>query len=186
MHKLKVCLKELRDAGKIRFVHRDWPLDEAHPHARLASHAAACYDDQGKFWEGKTEIYRRHGEWNFGSTREAYGIGPDKVITQKDWTAQPATPALVNSDLPTLSNVRILDPNVVSPTFIQQQQRQNFYGFPTQLAVDRYKIDGELRDFVVAVRELDPSRYLENQLREQFGFTGTPIRMSFRGREEDE
>ncbi|OUC76780.1 membrane protein [Gordonia lacunae] len=97
------------------------------------------------------------------STREAYGIGPDKVITQNDWTARPATPALVNSDVPTLSNVRILDPNVVSPTFIQQQQRQNFYGFPTQLAVDRYRIDGELRDFVVAVRELDPSRYLENQ-----------------------
>ncbi|MCG7635479.1 MULTISPECIES: UPF0182 family protein [Gordonia] len=97
------------------------------------------------------------------STREAYGIGPDKVVTQNDWTARPATPALVNSDVPTLSNVRILDPNVVSPTFIQQQQRQNFYGFPTQLAVDRYRIDGELRDFVVAVRELDPSRYLENQ-----------------------
>ncbi|WP_074854268.1 UPF0182 family protein [Gordonia westfalica] len=97
------------------------------------------------------------------STRDAYGIGPDKVITQKDWTAEPANPALVNGDIPTLSNVRILDPNVVSPTFIQQQQRQNFYGFPTQLAVDRYKIDGELRDFVVAVRELDPSRYLENQ-----------------------
>ncbi|MEA2598240.1 MAG: GTPase [Thermomicrobiales bacterium] len=29
-------------------------------------------------------------------------------------------------------------------------------------------------------------RYLENQLRETFGFTGTPIRMSFRGREENE
>lgn len=29
-------------------------------------------------------------------------------------------------------------------------------------------------------------RYLENQLREQFSFSGTPIRMSFRGREEDE
>jgi GTP-binding protein len=29
-------------------------------------------------------------------------------------------------------------------------------------------------------------RFLENQLRENFSFTGTPIRMSFRGREEDE
>jgi GTP-binding protein len=25
-------------------------------------------------------------------------------------------------------------------------------------------------------------RYLENQIREQFGFTGTPIRLSFRSR----
>jgi GTPase len=29
-------------------------------------------------------------------------------------------------------------------------------------------------------------RYLENQLRDAFAFTGTPIRMSFRGREEDD
>jgi GTP-binding protein len=28
-------------------------------------------------------------------------------------------------------------------------------------------------------------RYLENELREVFGFQGTPIRMSFRGREDD-
>jgi GTP-binding protein len=27
-------------------------------------------------------------------------------------------------------------------------------------------------------------RYLENRLREEFGFLGTPIRISFRGREE--
>jgi protein-disulfide isomerase len=67
----------LIDVGKIRFVHRDFPLDNIHPHARLASHAAACYDDQQKFWEGKTELYRRHGEWNFGSTRQAYGIFGD-------------------------------------------------------------------------------------------------------------
>ena len=29
-------------------------------------------------------------------------------------------------------------------------------------------------------------RYLENQIREQFGFVGNPVRMTFRGREEDE
>jgi GTP-binding protein len=29
-------------------------------------------------------------------------------------------------------------------------------------------------------------RYLENQLREHFGFTGTPMRLSFRGREDSE
>ena len=29
-------------------------------------------------------------------------------------------------------------------------------------------------------------RYIENQLREQFAFTGTPIRISFRGREDAE
>jgi len=29
-------------------------------------------------------------------------------------------------------------------------------------------------------------RYLENQIRDQFGFVGNPVRMAFRGREEDE
>jgi uncharacterized membrane protein (UPF0182 family) len=38
----------------------------------------------------------------------------------------------------------------VSGTYTQLQQRQNFYGFPSQLAIDRYKVDGELRDYVVA------------------------------------
>lgn len=66
--------RRLIDAGKVRFVYRDFPLDEIHPHARLAAHAAACADDQGKFWDVKQAIYRRQGEWAFASTRSAYGI----------------------------------------------------------------------------------------------------------------
>lgn len=64
----------LIDAGKIRFVHRDFPLDQPHPHARLAAHAAACADDQGRFWEMKDAIYRRHATWNFASQRDAYRV----------------------------------------------------------------------------------------------------------------
>lgn len=100
---------------------------------------------------------------NIKATEQAYGIGDDKVSTQRDWTAKEPTQASVDADEATLSNVRILDPNIVSPAFTQVQQRQNFYGFPAQLALDRYRIDGQLRDFVVAVRELDPSRYSEQQ-----------------------
>jgi protein-disulfide isomerase len=65
--------RRLIDAGKVRFVYRDFPLDDIHPLARLASHTAACANDQGKFWEVKGEIYRRHGEWAFANTRGAYG-----------------------------------------------------------------------------------------------------------------
>lgn len=100
---------------------------------------------------------------NIAATRQAYGIGSDKVITQQDWTAKDVNQATVDADSATLSNIRVLDPNIVSPAFTQIQQRQNFYGFPDQLAVDRYRIDGQLRDFVVALRELDPSGYRENQ-----------------------
>lgn len=36
---------------RIRFVYRDFPLDQIHPFARGAAIAAECADDQGKFWE---------------------------------------------------------------------------------------------------------------------------------------
>jgi protein-disulfide isomerase len=39
-----------RYEGKLRFVHRDFPLD-FHPRAQAASKAALCAGEQGKFWE---------------------------------------------------------------------------------------------------------------------------------------
>ncbi len=39
------------DTGKMRFVSRDQPLPEYHPHAMDAAHAARCAGDHGKFWE---------------------------------------------------------------------------------------------------------------------------------------
>jgi protein-disulfide isomerase len=41
-----------RKLGKrLRFVFRNFPLSEAHPHARHAAEAAEAAADQGKFWE---------------------------------------------------------------------------------------------------------------------------------------
>ena len=99
---------------------------------------------------------------NIDATRQAYGIGPDNVSYVKyDGTgSDPITGAATD---PTISNVRLLDPNVVSPTFTQQQQLKNFYGFPNTLNVDRYTVGGQLRDYVVAARELDPQNLSGNQ-----------------------
>lgn len=107
---------------------------------------------------------REYIQRNIAATREAYRIRPDVDITyENNWTRTPADPARVNSDEATLSNIRILDPNVLSKAFYQRQALRNVYGFPSQLAVDRYEVDGQQRDFVVAARELDPARLGENQ-----------------------
>src|SRR4029078_498247 len=37
--------------NQLRFVFRNFPLAEAHPHARLAAQAAEAAASQGKFWE---------------------------------------------------------------------------------------------------------------------------------------
>ncbi len=126
---------------------------------RLAAHHGAVLRQAERRAEG-SRIHPAGHQLHPGRLRHRTGQGHHAEGLDRRAREPPRSST---GDIPTLSNVRILDPNVVSPTFIQQQQRQNFYGFPTQLAVDRYKIDGELRDFVVAVRELDPSRYLENQ-----------------------
>ena len=52
------------------------------------------------------------------------------------------------ADRATTSNIRLLDPTIVSPAFTQFQQGKNFYYFPDQLAIDRYNgPDGNLRDY---------------------------------------
>jgi protein-disulfide isomerase len=42
---------EYIDAGKVRYVFRDYPIDQLHPQARKAAEAAHCAGDQGKYWE---------------------------------------------------------------------------------------------------------------------------------------
>lgn len=56
--------ERLIQTGKVRYVYRDFPLDQPHRWARLAAHSAACADDQGKFWEQHDAIYRTQGQWS--------------------------------------------------------------------------------------------------------------------------
>ncbi|CAN5213561.1 UPF0182 family protein [soil metagenome] len=98
------------------------------------------------------------------ATREAYGL-TDKSVTYRDYSGDaPTSPQQVASDRSTISNIRLLDPTIVGPAFTQFQQGKNFYSFPDQLSMDRYtSADGNLRDFVVAARELNPDRLIDNQ-----------------------
>jgi uncharacterized protein len=98
------------------------------------------------------------------ATRQAYGL-TDDVVTYRNYGGDaPASPQQVAADRATISNIRLLDPTIVSPAFTQFQQGKNFYYFPDQLYIDRYVgPDGNLRDFVVAARELNPDRLIDNQ-----------------------
>ena len=101
---------------------------------------------------------------SIGATRQAYGL-TDQTVAYRNYSGDAQTTAQqVASDRATTSNIRLLDPTIVSPAFTQFQQGKNFYYFPDQLAMDRYVgRDGNLRDFVVAARELNPDRLIDNQ-----------------------
>ena len=44
-------------SGRVRWVFRNFPLDSIHPNARIASEAAECANDQGKFWEFSDAVF---------------------------------------------------------------------------------------------------------------------------------
>ncbi|HKS50906.1 MAG TPA: UPF0182 family protein [Pseudonocardiaceae bacterium] len=100
---------------------------------------------------------------NIAATRDAYGI-TDRQVTYEQYSGRSdASPADVRADSATIPNIRLLDPSVLSQTFTQLQQRENFYGFPDKLDIDRYTVNGKTQDYIVAVRELESQSLAENQ-----------------------
>jgi protein-disulfide isomerase len=54
--------QKLIESGRVRWRFRDFPLQQ-HRHSRLAAHAAACADEQGKFWAMHDRIFEQQPEW---------------------------------------------------------------------------------------------------------------------------
>lgn len=47
--------------GRLRYVFKDFPIDELHPAAMRAHLAARCAAEQGKFWQMHTRLFSRAG-----------------------------------------------------------------------------------------------------------------------------
>jgi uncharacterized protein len=93
---------------------------------------------------------------NIAATQTAYGLGNDKVTYEnyeQETSDLPANQLLTK--VPSVNDARLLDPNVLSDTFTQQQQNQNFYGFADQLTLDRYTDKGVQQSYVVGAREIN-------------------------------
>nr|WP_084039708.1 UPF0182 family protein [Demequina sp. NBRC 110053] len=90
---------------------------------------------------------------NIDATHFAFGV--DEIETIPYDATVVAEADQLRADANTTTQIRLLDPNVVSPAFQQLQQNRQYYDFTDELAVDRYELDGELNDTVIAVRELN-------------------------------
>jgi protein-disulfide isomerase len=66
--------KRIVDAGMAKFVFYDFPL-AMHPNAMAAHLAAACANEQGKFWDMHDRIFLAQPEWNTQAT-----ANPKKVL----------------------------------------------------------------------------------------------------------
>lgn len=90
---------------------------------------------------------------NIEATRYGYGLDAVEVVDYDATTV--AEPGALRADAETTASIRLLDPTLVSNAFRQLEQYKQYYSFPERLHVDRYEIDGEMQDTVVAVRELN-------------------------------
>jgi uncharacterized membrane protein (UPF0182 family) len=90
---------------------------------------------------------------NITATRAAYGLESIKLTPYQAQTT--ATPSALREDADTIPGIRLIDPTIVSDAFRQLQQSRQYYTFPDSLDVDRYTVNGTVRDSVVSVRELN-------------------------------
>ncbi|MEW9534275.1 UPF0182 family protein [Microbispora sp. NPDC049125] len=116
---------------------------------------------------------------NIAATRTAYGVD---TATVTDYSAKTdADPSVLQTESQAIPGMRLLDPSLLSPTFQQKQQIRGYYQFPEQLDIDRYPVDGALRDTVVAVRDIGQPQegqrnWINNHLvyTHGFGFVAAP------------
>ncbi len=92
---------------------------------------------------------------NIEATRAAYGIADTEITPYR--ASQDVDPEQLQAQAASVDTARLLDPNVLAPTFEQLQRLTFYFGVSNQLDIDRYEFDGELQAFVVAAREIDIS-----------------------------
>jgi uncharacterized protein len=88
---------------------------------------------------------------NLAATRDAYAL--DEVDFGTFPIANDLDEADVIDNEVTLRNIRLWDPDVLETTYSELQALRPYYQF-NNVAIDRYEIDGELRQVMLATREL--------------------------------
>ena len=87
--------------------------------------------------------------YNIELTRQAYGL--DRVAQREfpaETTVEAADPA---NNQATLQNIRLWDWHALQDTLRQIQEIRTYYDFP-DIDIDRYKIDGTMRQVMLAPR----------------------------------
>lgn len=93
-------------------------------------------------------------ENHIAATREAYGLTEETVSVRQFRGASDLTADDLEANSPTIDNIRLWDPNVLDDTYQQLEEIRTYYQLPN-VDVDRYRIDGELTQVMIAARELD-------------------------------
>jgi protein-disulfide isomerase len=61
---LPTMLTEMIDTGRVRYIVKDFPLDNIHPQARAAAVAARCAGEQDAYWPMHDALFAQQAEWS--------------------------------------------------------------------------------------------------------------------------
>ncbi len=96
---------------------------------------------------------------NIEMTRQAYGL--DRFL-QREFPAETSVEATEPANnQPTLQNIRLWDWRALQDTLRQIQEIRTYYDFP-DIDIDRYVLDGTLREVMLATRELNVEKLPES------------------------
>jgi hypothetical protein len=110
-------------------------------------------------------------EHNIAGTRAGFNI---EGVESREYAAETSISAFnLNANQNAFSNIRLWDWRALQDTLRQVQEIRNYYDF-TDVDVDRYQINGEKRQMMIATRELDANKLPEqskNWINERLVYT---------------
>ena len=104
-------------------------------------------------------LERLYIENNIDFTRLAYGLDDVEVLDYDASSVLTAEALLAESS--TVTNIRLWDYRPLLQTYNQVQALRQYYTF-NDIDIDRYEIDGEMRQVMLSARELVPEELNEN------------------------
>jgi uncharacterized membrane protein (UPF0182 family) len=102
---------------------------------------------------------RPYIEHNLDATRKSFNL--DEVDTKDFAAREDLSSQALEANRPTIDNIRLWDPEVLRPGVRNLQAIAQYYNF-TDVDVDRYPIDGNQRQVMISVREVDPNGLAES------------------------
>jgi len=97
--------------------------------------------------------------YNIELTRQAYGL--DRLSQHEFPAATTVDAADPTNNQPTLQNIRLWDWRALQDTLRQIQEIRTYYDFP-DIDIDRYEINGTMRQVMLATRELNVDKLPES------------------------
>lgn len=93
---------------------------------------------------------------NINFTRRAYGIDEKRITSKTFNVGRDINRSIINQNQSTIENIRLWDWRALMSNLQQQQEIRLYYQFH-DVDIDRYTLNGDYRQMMLSVRELDKS-----------------------------